>query len=542
MRFTNYSRYTGHMADAMNLQALLDQLSDFLLNSGFAGGHHVNPWWGEFGGDEDDRSLDALKEALLRALMESGQLTPEMISELRGDAEPDDDVRAQIAELLDRIIQRMVEEGYLNVSEGGQPQMPGGYTEMKGEGKIDEAREASRQVEFSLTGKGIDFLGYRTLRNLLGAMGRSSFGSHETPHLATGVEAEAASRPYEFGDVLNLDIPATLKSALAREGLREDGTLPLEYGDLHVNQAEYRSSCATVLMVDISHSMILYGEDRFTPAKKVALALTHLIRTQFPGDTLKVVLFGDTRGGDPHQPAGARAGGPVPHQHGRGAQARAAPAAGAEQGHAADRDDHGRQAFRRHAAGRPRLQEQHGAGSVRAERDVPGGGGLPQVGDPDQHLHAGARSGAGGVREPGEPGGARQGLLHQHHDARPVHHARLPASENEAGGVGRRPYTIGLFTTFASVIMIRHLRLRNRGAMPTVLRSGPYRFFFYAGDRGEPPHVHVERESNRAKFWLDPVRMQEGGGFSGVELNRISGLVAAHRDQLLGAWNEYFND
>jgi Ca-activated chloride channel family protein len=294
MRFTSYSRYTGHMADALNLQALLDQLSDFLLNSGFAGGRHYNPWWGEFGGDEDDRSLDALKEALLKALLQSGQLTPEMISELRGDGEPNEEVRQQIAELLDRLIQRMVEEGYLNVSEQGQPQMPGSYTEMKqGEGKIDEAREASRQVEFSLTGKGIDFLGYRTLRHLLGAMGKSSFGSHETPHLATGVEAEAASRPYEFGDTLNLDIPATLKSALAREGLREDGTLPLEYGDLHVHQAEYRSSCATVLMVDISHSMILYGEDRFTPAKKVALALTHLIRTQFPGDTLKVVLFGD---------------------------------------------------------------------------------------------------------------------------------------------------------------------------------------------------------------------------------------------------------
>ena len=294
MRFTSYSRYTGNLADALNLQTLLDQLSDFLLNSGFAGGRHYNPWWGEFGGDEDDRSLDALKEALLRALLESGQLTPEMIAELRGDGEPDEAVRQQIAELLDRLIQRMVEEGYLNVSEQGQPQMPSGYTEMEGEGRIDEAREASRQVEFSLTGKGIDFLGYRTLRHLLGAMGRSSFGSHDTPHLATGVEAEAASRPYEFGDTLNLDIPATLKSALSREGLREDGTLPLEYGDLHVHQAEYRSSCATVLMLDTSHSMILYGEDRFTPAKKVALALTHLIRTQFPGDTLKVVTFGDT--------------------------------------------------------------------------------------------------------------------------------------------------------------------------------------------------------------------------------------------------------
>jgi Ca-activated chloride channel family protein len=138
-------------------------------------------------------------------------------------------------------------------------------------------------VEFSVTGKGIDFLGYRTLRHLLSAMGRANFGSHDTPHLATGVEAEAASRPYQFGDTLNLDIPATLKQALARQGLRDDGTIALNYGDLYVQQSEYRSSCATVLMLDTSHSMILYGEDRFTPAKKVSLALTHLIRTQFPG-------------------------------------------------------------------------------------------------------------------------------------------------------------------------------------------------------------------------------------------------------------------
>jgi Ca-activated chloride channel family protein len=291
MRFTRYGKYTGSLADALNLQSLLDQLSDFLLQSGFAGGPHWHPYWGE-SGDDDDRSLDALKEALLRALLESGMLTPEMISELRGDGEPNEEVRQQIAELLDRLIERMVEEGYLNLTQ--TPQMPGGYEQVEpGEGKIDDAREASRQVEFSLTGKGIDFLGWRTLRHLLSAMGKSSFGSHETPHLATGVEVEAASRPYAFGDVMNLDIPATLKSALAREGLRDDGTLPLEYADLHVHQAEYRSSCATVLMLDTSHSMILYGEDRFTPAKKVALALTHLIRTQFPGDTLKVVLFGD---------------------------------------------------------------------------------------------------------------------------------------------------------------------------------------------------------------------------------------------------------
>jgi Ca-activated chloride channel homolog len=160
-----------------------------------------------------------------------------------------------------------------------------------GTGHVDEGAQAARQVQFDITGKGIDFLGYRTLKHLLSATGRSSFGSHDTPHLATGVEAGAASRPYEFGDTLNLDIPATLGRAMRRGGVKVP--LDLEYGDLMVHQAEYRSSCATVLLLDISHSMILYGEDRFTPAKKVALALAHLIRTQYPGDSLRVVSFGD---------------------------------------------------------------------------------------------------------------------------------------------------------------------------------------------------------------------------------------------------------
>jgi Ca-activated chloride channel homolog len=293
MRSTSYSKYTGNLADALNLQALLDRLSDFLLQSGFAGGEFHHPYWGEFGGEgEGDRSLDALREALLRALMESGQLTPEMVAELRGDGPGDPEVQAQIADLLDRLVERLIEEGFLNLSQ--PPQVPGEVTEAAQEGSVDDARRAANQVEFSLTGKGIDFLGYRTLRHLLGAMGRSSLGSHDTPHLATGVEAEAASRPFEWGDAMNLDIAATLRSALARQGgLREDGVLEMDYPDLYVHQTEYRSSCATVLLLDTSHSMILYGEDRFTPAKKVALALTHLIRTQFPGDTLRVVLFGD---------------------------------------------------------------------------------------------------------------------------------------------------------------------------------------------------------------------------------------------------------
>jgi Ca-activated chloride channel family protein len=123
-------------------------------------------------------------------------------------------------------------------------------------------------------------------------LGKSSVGRHDTPHLSTGVEAAAASKPYEFGDTINLDVNTTLLSAIQREGL----TVPLnlEYSDLHVHQCDYQSSCATVVMLDCSHSMILYGEDRFTPAKKVALALAHLIRTQYPGDSLKIVLFHDS--------------------------------------------------------------------------------------------------------------------------------------------------------------------------------------------------------------------------------------------------------
>ncbi len=289
MRFTTYSKYIPELADAVNLQGLLDQLTDFLLQSGFAG-QGQSFWQHEMG--DGDRSLDALRQAILQALMESGQLTPEMLQVLRGestgDAERDREIERQLGELLDRIVQRLIDEGYLNV--GQTPQMPAGYQSVLGPGGA--AQSAAQQVHFSLTEKGIDFLGYKTLKNLLGSVGKSSFGAHDTPYLATGVETEGVSKPYQFGDVLNLDVPATLTSAIAREGIGVP--IDLEYSDLMVHQSEYRSSAASVLMLDCSHSMILYGEDRFTPAKKVALALTHLIRTQFPGDSLRVVLFHDS--------------------------------------------------------------------------------------------------------------------------------------------------------------------------------------------------------------------------------------------------------
>ena len=139
------------------------------------------------------------------------------------------------------------------------------------------------------------------MRDLLGSLGKSSFGRHDTRDLATGIEASGATKPYEFGDTLNLDASATLLNAVRRGLAAASGSrvgpqehLDLEYEDLVIAQGEYQSSCATVIMLDCSHSMILYGEDRFTPAKRVAMALSQLIRLQYPGDSLKLVLFHDS--------------------------------------------------------------------------------------------------------------------------------------------------------------------------------------------------------------------------------------------------------
>jgi Ca-activated chloride channel family protein len=296
MRYKSYSKYIPELVDAINIEELIDELSDFLLQSGFAGGPHYHPFWGDFGTEDSDHSLNSLRQAIMDALINSGKLTPEMLQVLRGestgDEERDREIQQQLAELIDQIVQRLVEEGFLQIQEA--PRMPEGHQQMFGPGGQPggQAHSAAQQVNFNLTDKAIDFLGYRALKNLLGSIGKSSFGSHETPYLATGVEAEAVSKPYEYGDTLNLDVSSTLTNALKRNGLAVP--VDIDYPDLMVSQAEYRSSAATVLMLDCSHSMILYGEDRFTPAKKVALALTHLIQTQFPGDSLKVVLFHDT--------------------------------------------------------------------------------------------------------------------------------------------------------------------------------------------------------------------------------------------------------
>jgi Ca-activated chloride channel homolog len=262
-----YHRYVGELWDDLDLGELVGELSDFLLQSGF----------GNEEGEYDEDQLQALHDAILEALMRRGLLSDEDLQKLLDDGDA-------LEQFLDKVVERLMREGYLSMSEGQPFRDP-----TQGRGGFGPA---GPPIKFELTEKGVDFLGYKTLRDLLGSLGKSSFGRHDTRDLATGIESSGPSKEYEFGDTLNLDVSGTLLSALAREGLKVP--LDVDYKDLLVHQTEYQSSCATVVMLDCSHSMILYGEDRFTPAKKVALALSHLIRSQYPGDSLSLVVFHDS--------------------------------------------------------------------------------------------------------------------------------------------------------------------------------------------------------------------------------------------------------
>ena len=271
MKWINYTKYTGEDL-GIDADELLQALSDFLLQSGFNTQYMPFSEWNE-------HTLEELQKAIQQAL-EQGQLFPE--DQLQQMMERLQQMSAeQMHKLLDNLVQKMIDEGQITIEEPGNP----------GVGSAG-GKDQDSKIKFEVTDKSLDFLGFKTLKDLLGSLGKSSFGRHDTRDLATGIETSGSSKPYEFGDTLNLDIGATLFSAIRREGAKVP--LNLEYADLHVHQCEYQSSCATVLMLDCSHSMILYGEDRFTPAKKVAMALAHLIRTQYPGDSLRCVLFHDS--------------------------------------------------------------------------------------------------------------------------------------------------------------------------------------------------------------------------------------------------------
>jgi len=274
MPVTKYSKWIGSPLDGLSLEELLEALSEFLLESGFRYG---------FQDVSSPHNLDALRQAILERLVEMGRIPESLLEQWLEDRTQGD--AKKLEELIDQVIRQLMEEGWIQADAQNQPSA----FDQNGQGVEDDPVGTAR---FELTDKSIDFLGFRLLRHLLGSLGRSSFGRHETTHFATGVEAYQSPKEYEFGDTLNIDISGTLLNAVAREGL---GTpINLEYNDLMVRQAEYESSCSTVLLLDTSHSMILYGEDRFTPAKRVALALSHLIRTQYPGDSLRLVLFHDS--------------------------------------------------------------------------------------------------------------------------------------------------------------------------------------------------------------------------------------------------------
>ena len=297
MRY-KYSKYRPEDLDELDLEDLLSRLSDMLLGSGFDDPYGMP-------GDDDGHSMQALHDAILEALL-SGALSDEMLERLLGkDWQSADDAEERIDELIDRIIQKLQQQGYITPSPDLQAERE------RREGAGGGVGDAGN-VRFEITDKSLDFLGYRALRDLMGSIGRSSFGRHDTREMATGIEASGAPKAYEFGDTMNLDGSATILNAVTRAGVvpAEAGShavppegghdrnlasgIDVDYQDLMVAQGEYQSSCATVLMLDCSHSMILYGEDRFTPAKRVALALANLVRLQYPGDALKCVLFHDS--------------------------------------------------------------------------------------------------------------------------------------------------------------------------------------------------------------------------------------------------------
>jgi Ca-activated chloride channel homolog len=279
VKFVKFSKYIAEPFDNLSAEDLLQMLGDFLLDSGFYS-QYQNLY------DMDpQRTMDELHQALLEALRDKGQIPDELLQQMLQNW--DDYQNSELAAKINKLLERLAEEGYVSIE---QPNPKQGEL-MDRDGEPSSGRQEAK-AKFEITDKALDFLGFKTLRDLLGSLGKSSFGRHDTRELATGIESEGSSRRYEFGDTLNLDANATLLSAIRRNGLKTP--LDLDYQDLQVHQCEYQSSCATVLMLDCSHSMILYGEDRFTPAKKVALALTHLIRTQYPGDTLHLVLFHDS--------------------------------------------------------------------------------------------------------------------------------------------------------------------------------------------------------------------------------------------------------
>src|SRR5580700_8016765 len=188
MKRIRYSKYVPDPAGEMSMEDLLSALSDFLLQSGFQ-----NYLYDDFG--EGEQTLDDLRRAIEQALLDSNLLDEQMREQLQQMQ-----TEGTLDELIDQLIERMQQEDYISIDEA-QPHDPSRQSSVGG-----QVGEAQQQVKFEITDKSLDFLGFKTLRDLMGSLGKSSFGRHDTRDLATGIEASGASRQYEFGDTLNLDI------------------------------------------------------------------------------------------------------------------------------------------------------------------------------------------------------------------------------------------------------------------------------------------------------------------------------------------------
>src|SRR6476660_9018711 len=239
-----YTKLTGDLLDEIDLEDLVSKLSDLLLSSGFG-----NP----YGTDEDDRTMQALHDAILDALFNGGVLPEETIEKLLGDPADGDQegMRSKLEELIQQIIEKMGEEGYISAP----PDLEQERERRQGRGGGQGPDQPP--TTFEVTDKALDFLGYRALRDLLGSLGKSSYGRHDTREQATGVETTGAPKPYEFGDTLNLDAASTLLNAVERNHrLQQEHSSPstrlatpgrsklaidVTHEDLMVVQGEYQS-------------------------------------------------------------------------------------------------------------------------------------------------------------------------------------------------------------------------------------------------------------------------------------------------------------
>jgi len=260
-----YSKYEPGFDDLTGAD-LMEMIQDFLMDSGFS-----DPYNRYQPDPNRTPTAEDLYDALLQALLEQGRIPEEWLREARFANRKEE---TRLYREIQKLIQRLQDEGYIRLSDA----------ETADQGMQGEVQE----THLELTNKSVDFLGLKSLRSLLGSLGKNAPGAHFTRHYASGVESSGETKPYEFGDQPNLNIGETLKQVVMK------GLENIEERDLVIELAEYTAAMNTVVLLDCSHSMILYGEDRFTPAKRVALGLAHLIRTQYPGDQVRFGIFHDS--------------------------------------------------------------------------------------------------------------------------------------------------------------------------------------------------------------------------------------------------------